>query len=133
MNKRTNGLKTYFKKHNMGTSTVNVDKARYKINRIFDGLTNDTIIETIDLLKKEYKALIVLYKHCDRLENDRRTGFQTYGYTNIVDDLSYVSDRYMCQFRVRWLIDLISIVDYEGRLRGRDIDWPESKSNFKEQ
>jgi hypothetical protein len=134
MNKRSNGLKAYFKKHHLGKSTVNVDRARYKINRIFDELTNDNIIETIDLLQKEYKCLIVLYKHFDRSPyRDRRTGFETYGYTNIAGDLTYVSDRYMCQFRVRWLIDLVSCVNYEGRLSGRDIDWSEKKKVFIEE
>lgn len=134
MNKRSNGLKTYFKKHNLGKFTVNVDKARYKISKILDGLTNDNIIETIDLLQKEYKSLIVIYKYLDRTSyRDRRSGFETYGYTNIAGDLAYVSDRYMDQFRVRWLIDLVSCVNYEGRLSGRDIDWTEKKKVFTEE
>ena len=133
MIKRSNALKSYFYNNGLVYRSVNVDIARYKINKIFDGLTNDNIIETIDALQKEYKSLIVLYRYFDRqIYKDRRTGWETYGYGNIAGDLMYVSDRYMCQFRLRWLLDLISSVNYEGRLSGRDIDWTEEKTNFKD-
>jgi hypothetical protein len=122
MIKRSNGLKTYFKKRHLGKSTINVDKARYKIRLIFDKLTTDNTIETLDLLRKEYKHLMVLYKYFDRSSyRDRRTGFETYGYTNIAGDLSYVSDRFMCQFRVKWLIDLVLHVDYDTLIIEQDI------------
>jgi hypothetical protein len=40
---------------------------------------------------------------------DYRTGDETYGYDNeesISNNLMYISDRWNCSFRLRWLLDL---------------------------
>lgn len=62
-------------------------------------------------LKRHY-ALVLL--PCDP---DYRSGFETYGYVGERDDetdaehitwqLDYISDRWQCSFRVRWLINLL--------------------------
>jgi hypothetical protein len=115
MIKRSNNLKNYFKKNNIKNKSVKVDIAYFKISKIFESMTNKNIVETIDSLLKEFKSLIVLWKFYDKKEFDRRTGRETYGYKNIETDLKYISDRFSCQFRIRWLIDLLS-TDYEGRI-----------------
>ena len=39
-------------------------------------------------------------------EQDYRAGVETYGYEdNIYLDLLYISDRWRCAFRLKWLID----------------------------
>lgn len=43
-------------------------------------------------------------------ENDWRSGYDTYGYKSLDDikcNLIYISDRWSCQFRVQWLIDMV--------------------------
>ena len=50
------------------------------------------------------------YNHFKRSENDSRSGMETYGYSSndsITNNVLYISDKWQCQFRVRWLIDLI--------------------------
>lgn len=41
-------------------------------------------------------------------EEDFRTGHETYGYKNtdsIANTMMYISDRWRCAFRLKWLID----------------------------
>lgn len=53
--------------------------------------------------------------NCLAVEPDYRSGFETYGYNTDEDSdeetikgqLSYISDRWNCSFRVRWLINLV--------------------------
>lgn len=47
---------------------------------------------------------------------DYRSGFETYGYSSILKDLAYISDRWDCSFRVRWLINLLE-PEYENTMR----------------
>lgn len=111
MIKRSNNLKKYFKKNNIRNNSVNIDIAYFKISKIFDSLTSTNIVDTIDALKKERKSIIILWKFYDKKEKDRRSGNETYGYKNIKENLIYISDRFSCQFRIRWLIDLLEM-DY---------------------
>ena len=46
------------------------------------------------------------YKYSDD-EQDYRSGINTYGYEDIEGTLYYISDRWKCAFRIKWLIDLI--------------------------
>lgn len=42
---------------------------------------------------------------------DERTGEETYGYKdeqNILCNLMYISDRYNCQFRLRWALGILN-------------------------
>ncbi|RLF43496.1 MAG: hypothetical protein DRN17_06260 [Thermoplasmata archaeon] len=53
------------------------------------------------LVKEEVYALM---QNCD--EGDYRSGYETYGYgDNNLTHLLYISDRFNCQFRLRWLYD----------------------------
>ena len=63
-------------------------------------------------LRPYYELLVEMYENeFLPLEEDYRSGADTYGYENlesIQGSLSYISDRWRACFRVRWLIDLIN-------------------------
>ena len=41
--------------------------------------------------------------------SDLRTGIETYGFDNIDSDLSYINSKWSCQFRLRWLIEVVEL------------------------
>ena len=54
--------------------------------------------------------LLVMAKHYQ--DDDPRTGTETYGFRSvesIKNNLYYISDRWSCEFRIRWLLDLIDL------------------------
>jgi hypothetical protein len=61
----------------------------------------------------------IAYLRADALKwdfdgRDDRTGEETYGYKDIESiegNLSYISDRAMCEFRLRWLVEVPERVD----------------------
>lgn len=59
-----------------------------------------------------YKKLVKYYENdLLEIEQDYRSGVETYGYEDIHSikyNLSYISDRWRAAFRVRWLIELIN-------------------------
>ena len=75
-------------------------------------LENLSLKEIQDELLKRKPELTKLYKKYDLEEKDPRPGKDTYGYKSlgsIKSNLEYISDRWQCQFRVRWLLDLIDL------------------------
>lgn len=49
-----------------------------------------------------------VWKKWSKVDRDYRTGEQTYGYESeerIQRDVWYISDRWHCAFRLKWLID----------------------------
>lgn len=53
---------------------------------------------------------------------DERSGYETYGYGTLEDikgNLEYISDRYNCAFRLRWLIDLMELEECEPETEER--------------
>lgn len=69
--------------------------------------------EMIDLLIEYRELLIAEYDYRVRTDpffDDFRTGEETYGYNSdeeIRNNLFYISDRWIAQFRMKWMIDLI--------------------------
>ena len=70
-------------------------------------------------LKRHYELVLL------KRDPDYRSGFETYGYVSkedasdkehIKDQLFYISDRWQCSFRVRWLINLLE-PEYEPFVR----------------
>lgn len=61
------------------------------------------------LLDNEMESLKKLRVAAKRREQDNRSGAETYGFESWEDDLEYISDRWNCQFRIQWLIDLIEL------------------------
>ena len=41
-------------------------------------------------------------------EDDWRSGKETYGFSNPLSTLRYISDRYYCAFRLKWIYDFIT-------------------------
>lgn len=69
----------------------------------------ETIEQLKDVLKPVLPLLMEIYPGLAEYENDHRSGSETYGYENleqILGWLNYISDRWRCAFRVRWLIDI---------------------------
>ena len=78
---------------------------------------NKNYKNTIKNLKEIKKDLIYLYRLKD--EKDFRSGKETYRYEtqeSIESNLRYISDRWNCMFRIRWLLDLIEFEDDKIRL-----------------
>ena len=80
------------------------EKLKYLLSLEFDKFfkTNEFKISKYLLreLKKEWSKLV---KH----EKDGRSGKETYGYSpeTIENTLIYISDRFYCTFRLKWIID----------------------------
>lgn len=111
----------YYSDDNFIYKTINLklDYAYIKIHDSFENVFSDERTDfnkIINDLRKNIKHLYVLYKECLLSEKDYRTGKETYGYKDIDDiesTLLYISDRYYCAFRIKWLIDLIENNYYE--------------------
>ena len=67
------------------------------------------ITPLLPIFKKELRYIKFLNK-LNKETCDDRSGEETYGYESeqsVLYDLSYMSDRWLCEFRLQWLIDLI--------------------------
>jgi hypothetical protein len=95
-----------------------------------DSFGYNAVLEPLSLQQIKHKLqpfLLWLKRHYELVllptNPDFRSGFETYGYKghprdglgllemtdeeSIKGDLSYISDRWQCSFRVRWLINLM--------------------------
>lgn len=105
----------YYEKNNLGYfDSFKVCYAKMQIHKVFDkfydGNSSKKRIKTlIEELRKNKKYLEICYKETLLSDKDYRTGDETYGYKlgNIRGNLSYISDRFFCSFRIRWMLDLI--------------------------
>lgn len=112
---RTKNILGYFRQNNIGfDNTFDLNYARLRIYKVFDEFydgnsSNKRIKILINELKKNKKYLEICYKEALKFDKDYRTGEETYGYRlrSIRDNLSYISDRWNCSFRIRWILDLI--------------------------
>ena len=83
--------------------------------------SNACDIYTVDFVKRKLAPLIPYLKRRYELvflkvDPDFRSGFETYGYSNPLTRLHYISDRWDCSFRVRWLINLVE-PDYAPNIK----------------
>ncbi len=79
-------------------------------------LRDASIQEIQTSLKKIKPALEKLYKGTLVVDNDHRVGLETYGYESIDEikkNLMYISDRWNCSYRIRWILDLIELNIYQ--------------------
>lgn len=81
------------------------ETVHYKLNQAYDNW-----YETKELVvsKQLLRGMNRLWKRWAKEEADFRTGEETYGYKDserIYYNLLYISDRWRCAFRLRWLID----------------------------
>ncbi len=113
---RIKGLLQYFEDKNLGTTfNRKYDNARYKVYKVFDecyfdeNANKDKIIPLLKGVLPELKFLLKKLKAESEYPDNRRgweTEFEAYGYSDPAYELSYISDRWMCEFRVQWIIDL---------------------------
>lgn len=102
-------------------NTFKVMNAYVKIRKIFDAYyftpkKDRTFIELLEELQQNKKYLEYLYKLQSASEKDFRTGEESYGYSNqdyIEERMSYISDRWNCAFRIRWIMDLLTREEYK--------------------
>lgn len=106
----------YFDDNNLGfDDKFRVTEARYKIYRVFDKHYFERVgdFDFVKLMKDLYdnkKYLEICYKESLSFDKDYRTGEEAYGYKSedyIRERMSYISDRWNCSFRLRWILDLI--------------------------
>jgi hypothetical protein len=85
---------------------------------LWDKFVEDKFLEdaTLGQIQAELRTIEkeLVIANCEQAseENDYRPGVETYGYFDLEQiklTLEYISDRWNCQFRVRWLLDLINI------------------------
>jgi len=81
-------------------------------NKMYDGSNQYTLQEKIEKLREIQGSLKIMYKYYKGIEQDFRPGIETYGYDSeesIESNLYYISDRWTCAFRIKWLLDLIKL------------------------
>ena len=74
-------------------------------DRIQDAIDKYLLDGDENHLQKELLLLRWLYKLRLQTDNDTRTGFETYDYGDVKDTMEYISDRWDCSYRLKWLID----------------------------
>lgn len=93
--------------------TAEVDDGYKALYAFFESHDESGFPEISDELAKEVVLLIphlkVLYPHFLETDDDHRSGEEIYGIKSNDhwnSDLSYISDRWRCTMRVRWMLDL---------------------------
>jgi hypothetical protein len=84
---------------------VRPERFRYEMNRAFDIWFDEHSVREFDRLLPYIKRM---WSKWAREEDDFRTGVETYGYDSndgILSNMFYISDRYRCAFRLKWIID----------------------------
>jgi len=89
---------------------------RKAFDNVWNNAQNTTLLSALSIItpvyplfKSELRYLKLLNK-VNKETCDDRSGEETYGYESeesVLYDLGYISDRWMCEFRLQWLIDLI--------------------------
>lgn len=79
--------------------------------KVFDEahMNNASLQETCSKIKRYKKYIQRLKSHHQRMENDYRSGYETYGYESlesIENSLIYISDRFHAGFRLAWLVSV---------------------------
>ena len=94
-------------------------KAEHKFYSFMDKFYGNSDLYTVDKVIKELTPCLAwLKRYYENVSTKRhgkdlacyRNGFDSYGYANekkILDDLDYISDRWRCDWRIRWIINLL--------------------------
>jgi len=86
-------------------------KPKQKLDKVMSMFDRDHGYSPEDaamMLQRYKKHIHRQWKKFAKDENDWRTGEETYGFGNVSEQLHYISDRYKCAFRLRWLYDMIN-------------------------
>lgn len=81
------------------------ERFNYEMNKAFDYWFKTKAVDKFLPLMREMKRVHAKWA---KKEGDHRSGNETYGYSDresIETDMFYISDRWRCAFRLRWLID----------------------------
>ena len=80
------------------------EKFRNELNKTIEKYLKKRDASIFKPLLKELKRK---YNKLNKMDDDPdlRTGEETYGYEDVWDRMEYISDRWNCSFRIRWLID----------------------------
>lgn len=84
------------------------EKFRYEMNKAFDQWFETKTVDAFKPLLREMNRVWVKWA---KEENDNRTGIETYGYEtshSIRNNMHYMSDRWRCAYRLKWLFDGIN-------------------------
>jgi hypothetical protein len=76
------------------------------------GMTVENAKQIIAPYANVIRAQLKFLAMIDTFGYDDRSGAETYGYSSdeaILGNLQYISDRFNCQFRLRWVYDLITL------------------------
>jgi len=95
---------SYFENKNLSLGdTPNETRYLYKVHKFFEEPI-DYKLKNVDSILPELKKLYRISLHVDR---DHRNGIETYGYDpkTIRSDFAYISNKWNCSFRIKWLID----------------------------
>jgi hypothetical protein len=101
----------------------NVKDKRIEISRELEELVkmedNLTVLLIKEKLRPHLNTLINLYEkiHLPQ-EDDWQSGEESYGYESdedIINSIRYISDRWGCSFRIRWMIDLLDPEYYANK------------------
>ena len=116
--KRNQELIKYFKETNFSIRySAKFCNSKFETHKLFDKHVFKTDLDfNLNLFMEDLilvkPYLEYLYKHYSKKEKDYRNGTETYGYDSIdkiTSDIIYISDRWSCQFRIKWLIDLCDV------------------------
>lgn len=78
---------------------------KFKPNLYTDDQVIKELIPCLAWLKRYYEN-VSTKKHGKKLASFI-SGFDSYGYDNVLNDLDYISDRWRCDWRIRWTINLL--------------------------
>ncbi len=53
---------------------------------------------------------------------DDRRGWETYGFDNIESNMSYISDRWSCEFRIQWILDVLYYLKTKNGIVENEVD-----------
>ncbi len=114
---RMRGSLSYYEdNHFTVSSSKKFDNARYLVMLALDKLPKDkdSFLESFGNLKPALGYILYRFRKDNihqGIDPDFRPGAETYGFDNWEDNLSYISDRWMTEFRIQWLIDLIEYLE----------------------
>ena len=117
----------YFEENNLYLpSSYKEARHKYNIHKVFDkwffdGKEDFNLNLLIEDLTNIRKSLEFCYKITN--ENDFRTGLETYGFENIYADFCHINDRWNCQFRLRWILDVLDLNYKFTKIVKDDEDW----------
>ena len=80
-------------------------------------LENATLREIQEKLASINDDILFMWEYFGQDDDDDRSGFETYGFENLESikrNFKYISDRWKCRFRTKWLLDLINL-DYSQK------------------